>query len=228
MLFFDSTYILIIIALIISLAVQGYMKSTFSKYSEVRSASGLTGARAAERILQSAGLSYVKITYTRGELTDHYDPETKSLALSEQVYHATSLAAIGVAAHECGHAIQDATGYGPLRTRASLVPIANIGSALSWPLFFIGLISSFKPLILAGIIFFCAALLFQIVTLPVEFNASSRALSLLKSTGILSAQEIEGSGKVLRAAAMTYVAAVAASALQLLRLILLARRNSRD
>ncbi|HIS80486.1 MAG TPA: zinc metallopeptidase [Candidatus Scatomonas merdavium] len=222
---FDWTYILIIIALLISLAVQMNMKGTFQKYSRVRSERGMTGAQAAERILHNAGIYNVRVERIHGNLNDHYDPRTKVIKLSDSIYGSNSLAAVGVAAHECGHAIQDATGYAPLGIRSALVPAANLGSQLSWPLFLIGLIFSMKPLLTAGIILFCAALLFQIVTLPVEFNASGRALRTLEQTGIMAPQEIRDTRKVLGAAAMTYVAAVAASLLQLLRLVLLSRRS---
>ena len=221
----DGTYILVIIALVISLLVQANMTRTFQKYSRVRSASGLTGRETAERILRGAGIYDVRVEHIRGNLTDHYDPRTRVLRLSDAVYGSTSLAAVGVAAHECGHAIQDAIGYVPLKVRSALVPAANFGSQLSWPLFLFGLIFSMRPLLLAGILLFCAALLFQVVTLPVELNASGRALKMLESTGIMGSGELYGSRKVLGAAAMTYVAAVAASLLQLLRLILLARRR---
>ena len=222
---FDWTYILIIIALLISLAVQMNMKGTFQKYSRVRSERGMTGAQAAERILHNAGIYNVRVERIHGNLNDHYDPRTKVIKLSDSIYGSNSLAAVGVAAHECGHAIQDATGYAPLGIRSALVPAANLGSQLSWPLFLIGLIFSMKPLLTAGIILFCAALLFQIVTLPVEFNASGRALRTLEQTGIMAPQEIRDTRKVLGAAAMTYVAAVAASLLQLLRLVLLFGRR---
>ena len=211
----DGTYILVIIALLISLLVQFNMNRTFQKYSRIRGASGLTGAQTAEQILRNAGIYHVRVEHIRGNLNDHYDPRSKVLKLSDPIYNSTSLAAVGVAAHECGHAIQDAIGYAPLKIRSALVPAANFGSQLSWPLFIFGLIFSMRPLLLAGIILFCAALLFQIVTLPVEFNASGRALRMLESTGIMGYQET----------ALTYVAAVAASLLQLLRLILLARRS---
>ena len=222
----DWTYILVIIALLISLLVQFNMNRTFQKYSRIRGASGLTGAQTAEQILRNAGIYNVRVEHIHGNLNDHYDPRSKVLKLSDPIYNSSSLAAVGVAAHECGHAIQDAVGYGPLKVRSALVPEANFGSQLSWPLFIFGLIFSMQPLLLAGIILFCAALLFQIVTLPVEFNASGRALRMLESTGIMGRQETSGARKVLGAAAMTYVASVAASLLQLLRLILLARRSN--
>ena len=208
---FDGTYVLIILAFLISALVSAKMNATFSKYSKVRSYCGMTGAQAAQRILSSAGIYDVRIEHVSGKLTDHYDPSNKVLRLSDAVYGNTSIAAIGVAAHECGHAVQHARNYVPLSVRSAIVPVANFGSQLSWPLFLAGLIFSFRPLLMIGILLFCAALLFQIVTLPVEFNASARALRMLDETGIMGRQEIRGTKKVLRAAAMTYVAAVIGS-----------------
>lgn len=218
---FDGTYVLIILAFLISALVSAKMNATFSKYSKVRSYCGMTGAQAAQRVLSSAGIYDVRIEHVSGKLTDHYDPSNKVLRLSDAVYGNTSIAAIGVAAHECGHAVQHAKNYVPLSVRSAIVPVANFGSQLSWPLFLAGLIFSFRPLLMIGILLFCAALLFQIVTLPVEFNASARALRMLDETGIMGRQEIRGTKKVLRAAAMTYVAAVIGSLLQLLRLLIL-------
>ena len=218
---FDGTYVLIILAFLISALVSAKMNATFSKYSKLRSYCGMTGAQAAQRILSSAGIYDVRIEHVSGKLTDHYDPSNKVLRLSDAVYGNTSIAAIGVAAHECGHAVQHARNYVPLSVRSAIVPVANFGSQLSWPLFLAGLIFSFRPLLMIGILLFCAALLFQIVTLPVEFNASARALRMLDETGIMGRQEIRGTKKVLRAAAMTYVAAVIGSLLQLLRLLIL-------
>ena len=218
---FDGTYVLIILAFLISALVSAKMNATFSKYSKVRSYCGMTGAQAAQRILSSAGIYDVRIEHVSGKLTDHYDPSNKVLRLSDAVYGNTSIAAIGVAAHEGGHAVQHAKNYVPLSVRSAIVPVANFGSQLSWPLFLAGLIFSFRPLLMIGILLFCAALLFQIVTLPVEFNASARALRMLDETGIMGRQEIRGTKKVLRAAAMTYVAAVIGSLLQLLRLLIL-------
>ena len=218
---FDGTYVLIILAFLISALVSAKMNATFSKYSKVRSYCGMTEAQAAQRILSSAGIYDVRIEHVSGKLTDHYDPSNKVLRLSDAVYGNTSIAAIGVAAHECGHAVQHARNYVPLSVRSAIVPVANFGSQLSWPLFLAGLIFSFRPLLMIGILLFCAALLFQIVTLPVEFNASARALRMLDETGIMGRQEIRGTKKVLRAAAMTYVAAVIGSLLQLLRLLIL-------
>jgi len=214
---FDGTYVLIILAFLISALVSAKMNATFSKYSKVRSYCGMTGAQAAQRILSSAGIYDVRIEHVSGKLTDHYDPSNKVLRLSDAVYGNTSIAAIGVAAHECGHAVQHARNYVPLSVRSAIVPVANFGSQLSWPLFLAGLIFSFRPLLMIGILLFCAALLFQIVTLP----ASARALRMLDETGIMGRQEIRGTKKVLRAAAMTYVAAVIGSLLQLLRLLIL-------
>lgn len=223
---FDWTYLLILAAFLISLVVQMNMNGTFQKYSRVRNMSGMTGAEAAERILRSAGIFDVQVVHIQGNLNDHYDPRTKVIKLSDPIYGSSSLAAVGVAAHECGHAMQHATEYTPLSVRSALVPVANLGSQLSWPLFLIGLIFSVRPLLTAGIFLFCGALLFQLITLPVEFNASRRALRTLEQTGIMGQQEISGTRKVLGAAAMTYVAAVVASLLQLLRLILLSRRRN--
>ena len=223
---FDWTYLLILAAFLVSLVVQVNMNGTFQKYSRVRSMSGMTGAEAAERILRSAGIFDVQVVHIQGNLNDHYDPRTKVIKLSDPIYGSSSLAAVGVAAHECGHAMQHATEYTPLSVRSALVPVANLGSQLSWPLVLIGLILSVRPLLTAGIFLFCGALLFQLITLPVEFNASRRALRTLEQTGIMGQQEISGTRKVLGAAAMTYVAAVVASLLQLLRLILLSRRRN--
>lgn len=181
----------------------------------------MTGAEAAMRLLHSQGIYDVTVRQVRGHLTDHYDPRTKTVNLSQAVYSQTSVAALGVAAHECGHAIQDNVGYAPLRLRSAFVPVANLGSTLSWPLIVIGLLIGMTPFIRLGIWMFTLALLFQVITLPVEFNASSRAVTLLDQLGILSGQEVDGTRKVLGAAALTYVAAVAVSLLQLLRLVLL-------
>lgn len=225
---FDPTYLLIIIGMLLSLAASAKLKSTFAVYRGRRSASGLTGAEAARRILNAAGITDVQIVPVSGSLTDHYDPRSKTVRLSEDIYGQTSLAAVGVTAHECGHAIQHHIDYAPLSIRSALVPVANFGSTLSWPLFFAGLIFSIQPLLTLGIVLFSFAVLFQLVTLPVEFNASSRALHMLESTGILSRDENSGARKVLRAAALTYVAALASSILQLLRLIILAGGRRSD
>ncbi|MDC7288876.1 zinc metallopeptidase [Blautia schinkii] len=225
---FDPTYLLLIIGMLLSLAASAKMKSTFATYKKIRSASGLTGAETAQRVLRAAGITDVQVVPISGSLTDHYDPRTKKVCLSEDVYNRTSLAAVGVAAHECGHAVQHAVNYAPLNLRSAIVPVANIGSTLSWPLFLAGLIFSIRPLLTVGIVLFSLAVLFQLITLPVEFNASSRALQMLGSTGILGVEENAGARKVLTAAALTYVAALAASILQLLRLIILAGGRNRD
>ncbi len=219
--YFDWTYILIIFAFLLSLIVQTSMQSTFRRYSRVASLCGLSGAEAARRILDSEGLYQVRVQPIRGSLTDHYDPRSKTVNLSETVYGSRSLSALGVAAHECGHAIQDAQEYAPLRVRSALVPVANFGSQFSWILFFIGLLFSSQILCQIGILLFCLALLFQLVTLPVEFNASHRALVKLGDMGLMNRSEVKNTRKVLRAAAMTYVAAVCTSLLYLLRMIIL-------
>lgn len=227
--YFDPTYILVIIGLILSLGASAMVNGTFSQYAKVRSMSGMTGAEAARRVLNAAGIYDVRIERVAGKLTDHYDPRNKVLRLSESTYGSTSVAAVCVAAHECGHAIQDQVQYGPLVLRSTLVPLANFGSTAAWPVFLLGLVMSIQPLLTLGIIFFGLAVLFQLVTLPVEFNASGRAVRILEETGILGSQELSGGKKVLRAAAMTYVASLAASVLQLLRLIILAGgRRDRD
>ncbi|MDY4692971.1 MAG: zinc metallopeptidase [Blautia sp.] len=226
--YFDPTYFLLIIGMFLSLAASAKVKSTFARYSRVRSASGITGAEAARRILQMAGIRDVTIVPISGSLTDHYDPRSKRLALSQDVYDNTSVAAVSVAAHECGHAIQHAINYVPLTLRSAIVPIANFGSTLSWPLFLAGLLFSIRPLVMLGILLFSFAVIFQLVTLPVEFNASSRALKMLGSTGMLGPDESKSARKVLTAAALTYVAALASSILQLFRLIILAGGRDRD
>ncbi|MDO4268682.1 MAG: zinc metallopeptidase [Eubacteriales bacterium] len=219
--FFDPTYILVIIGALLSLWASARVNSTFKKYSRVRSMTGMTGAEAAERLLRSQGITDVTVRAVQGSLTDHYDPRTKTVNLSEAVYGQRSVAAIGVAAHECGHAIQDNVGYVPLKLRGAIVPAANIGSMLSWPMIVIGLIIGMTPFIQLGIWLFTLALAFQVITLPVEFNASARAVRLLDSQGILGGEEVRETRKVLGAAALTYVAAVAVSLLQLLRLLIL-------
>lgn len=222
--YFDPTYILVIIGAVICLAASAKVKSTFNKYNRVRSMSGMTGAQAAERILNSAGIYDVSIQHISGNLTDHYDPRNKVLSLSDSTYGSASVAAVGVAAHECGHAIQHQTSYAPLTIRSAIVPVANFGSTIAWPLIVIGLFfnsSTGTFLIDLGIICFSLAVLFQLVTLPVEFNASNRAVKILESTGILGQEELRGTRKVLGAAALTYVAGAASAILQLLRLVIL-------
>lgn len=225
-LFFDWTYILVLIGVVLSLWASSRVKSAFNKYSKVRTISGVTGSQVAERILRQAGINDVSVQHVSGNLNDHYDPRTKTLRLSDSVYNASSVAAAGVAAHECGHAIQHNKGYVPLTLRTAIVPVANFGSAISWPLIIIGLImggSGSQTLITIGIVLFSTVVAFHLITLPVEFNASSRALGILSDTGILHGEENEGARKVLNAAALTYVASAAAMILQLLRIILLSR-----
>ena len=226
--YFDSTYILIIIGAILCLLASAKVRSTYSRYQRVRSASGLTGREAAERILYYSGIQDVRVEHVAGNLTDHYDPRAKLLRLSDTTYGSPSVAAVGVAAHECGHAIQHARGYAPLSFRSALVPLANFGSTIAWPLIILGFLfnnQSSQLFINIGILAFSLAVLFQIVTLPVEFNASGRALRILSETGMLQSEELSMTRKVLSAAALTYVASAAAAILQLLRLILLANRR---
>lgn len=227
--YYDPTYILVLIGLILTMFASFKVNSTYSKYAKVRSMSGMTGAEAAQRILWSAGINDVQIEHISGNLTDHYDPRSKVLRLSDATYGSNSVAAVGVAAHECGHAIQHKEGYAPLSIRSALVPAANIGSRLGVPIILLGLLfGSGSLLINIGIWVFSLSVLFQLVTLPVEFNASGRALRLLENYGILGSQEIGQCRKVLSAAAFTYVAAAATSILQLLRLVLLFGGRRRD
>lgn len=225
---FDTTYLLVIAGAILCMAASGYLKSVYATYAKVQSTSALTGKEVAERLLYSQGIFDVTVQHIAGNLTDHYDPRSKQVCLSDATYASTSVAAVGIAAHECGHACQHHKGYAPLSWRTSLVPVANLGSTIAWPLILIGLIFSNRSSIIflnIGIVAFSVAVLFQVVTLPVEFNASNRALKMLGSSGILNAEEVPLSRKVLTAAAMTYVASVASSALQLLRLVLLSNRR---
>ena len=224
--YYSSYIIYVLPALLISLAAQMAVKSSFSKYSKVYCA--MTGAQAARRVLEINGVSGVRIERVSGQLTDHFDPRTNVIRLSESVYNAASISAVGVAAHEAGHAVQYAKGYVPIKLRSAILPVSQIGSQLSMPLLLMGIILSFELLINLGIIFFCAALLFQLVTLPVEFNASRRAMSAIESGYLLTDERsVKGARSVLRAAAMTYVAAVIVSVMQLLRLLSLAGRRRR-
>lgn len=227
--YFDWTYTLIIIGVVLSLWASAGVKSAFNRYSAVLTVRGVTGAQAAEAILHQSGIYDVKVIRIHGNLNDHYDPRNKTLALSDPVYGSTSVAAVSVAAHECGHAIQHAENYAPLKIRGSLVPVANFGSAISWPLILFGIILGFNhTLITIGIILFSAVVLFHLVTLPVEFNASARGLRILAGNGMLMGDENEGAKKVLKAAALTYVASAAGMVLQLLRLLILTRGRRRD
>ena len=229
--YYDPTYVMVLIGVVICMLASANVNRTFQKYSRIRSHSGMTGREAAERLLHANGIYDVTVQRVAGNLTDHYDPRNKTLNLSDSTYASTSVAAIGVAAHECGHAVQHANRYAPLKIRGSLVPVANFGSTLAWPLILIGFLiqgNASVLLINLGILLFSAAVLFQIVTLPVEFNASSRALKSLETNGILYTEEVADTRKVLRAAALTYVASAASAILQLLRLILISggrRRN---
>lgn len=218
----DPTYILVIIGLLLTLGASGLVNVTFAKYKKQYCMSGLTGAQAAERILRGAGIMDVQIRHISGNLTDNYNPSTKVLSLSDSVYNSNSVAAVGVAAHECGHAIQHAKEYAPIKVRSALVPVVNIASYASWPVILLGVFMSWNQgLITLGILLFSASVLFSLVTLPVEFDASHRAIKILDQSGILSTREVGQAKKVLGAAALTYVASAAAMILQLLRLILI-------
>ena len=224
----DPTYILVIIGIAISGAASAYVNSTFRKYDQVRSSKHVTGTLAAQYILQKEQINDVGVQQIAGDLTDNYNSGNKMLSLSEATAQSTSVAAIGVAAHECGHAVQDHTNYVPLRLRAAIVPVANIGSTISFPLILIGVLFSWnQTLINIGILAFSLALIFQLVTLPVEFNASRRALSILSEGGLLTEEEVPMARKVLFAAALTYVAAALSTFLQLLRLVILFGGNNR-
>ena len=225
---FDPTYILVLIGAVLCLAASALVKSTYSKYSRVSSMSGMTGAQVAMEILRRNGITDVSVQHVSGDLTDHYDPRTKTVNLSDSTYASQSVAAIGVAAHECGHVCQHYTGYLPIRIRAALVPAANIGSNIGLPIVVLGLFLGFTPLAKIGLIVFTLAVLFQIVTLPVEFDASHRALVMLSDYGMLAEDEVDQSRKVLSAAALTYVASAAATILQLLRLVMIVNGSDRD
>lgn len=229
--YYDWTYILVLIGAVICIAASARVKNVFARYSRVQSHSGLTGRQAAEQILHRNGIYDVQVIHIGGNLTDHYNPGNKTLGLSDTVYNSTSVAAIGVAAHECGHAVQHAKGYVPLSIRGALVPVANIGSMAAWPLIIIGLFMNGQTAVFfinLGILLFSAAVLFQIVTLPVEFNASGRAVKVLESSGMLYPDEVDSVKKVLGAAALTYVASAASMILQLLRLVIIGGRRRND
>lgn len=225
--FWDTTYILVILGAVLCAAASWNISQTYRRYSAFSNARGLTAEAVAAMILRGAGIPDVRIERIGGSLTDHYSPGERVLRLSDSVYGSTSVAAIGVAAHECGHAIQHKAGYFPLKLRSLSVPIANIGSKLYWPVILLGLILSYMQLVQIGVLLFVFVVLFQLITLPVEFNASGRALRILEERGILAGDELKGAEKVLRAAAMTYVASLFSSILQLLRLVLLTRRDNR-
>ena len=226
--YYDPTYILVLIGAVLSLWASATVKSTYNKYSRVYSYSRLTGPQAAAQILRQAGIYDVRIEHVSGNLTDHYDPKARVLRLSDSVYGSNSVAAIGVAAHECGHAIQDQEDYVPLRFRSAFVPVANLGTQVAFPILLLGVfLGSSHFLIQVGLLCFFFGVLFQLITLPVEFNASGRAVRILRETGMMSDDELSKTKKVLSAAAMTYVAAAAASILSMLRLIILFGGNRR-
>ncbi|MEG2053503.1 MAG: zinc metallopeptidase [Oscillospiraceae bacterium] len=227
--YFDPYYfILVIPAMLIALWAQIKVKSTFARYNNVRLTSGMTGEQAARFILDANGLHNVQIRQISGELTDNFDPRTNVISLSTSVYSQSTPAAVGVAAHETGHAVQYAVGYAPIKIRSAILPITNIGSTLSWPMIFLGLIFSYGPLVTAGIILFSFVTLFQLATLPVEFNASRRAELALENSGMITTNEAQGVHSVLSAAALTYVAALIVSIANLLRLVLLFGGRDKD
>ena len=227
--YFDWTYLLVIVGIVLSMIASSKVKNTFVQYSKVYAVRGMTGAQAAQYILRQEGITDVTIGRIAGNLTDHYDPRSKTLRLSDTVYGSTSVSAISVAAHECGHAVQDAQGYLPLALRTAIVPVANFGGHLSWPLVILGIILGGIPILIkVGVLLFAAVVAFHLITLPVEFNAPSRALKGLEASGILQGEENTFARKVLGAAALTYVASAAAMSLQFLRLLLLTRGYRRD
>jgi len=227
MFFYDNYYLMLVVpAILISMFAQVKVKSTYKKYSEIMSTGSKTAMEITRRILDSNGLQNVGIEHVSGSLTDHYDPRVNVIRLSDTVYSDVSVASIGVAAHEAGHAVQYKEGYMPIKIRNAVLPAANLGSKLSVPLILFGIILSFGPLVDAGILLFSFVLLFQLITLPVEFNASKRAIKTLDNANILTGDELIGAKKVLNAAALTYVAAALLSSMQLLRFVLLNRRRN--
>lgn len=224
----DWPLLLVLLCAVIGFIAQGRVSSTYNKFSQLPALSGISAAQAAEKLLHEAGIRDVSIEYAKGvTLSDHYDPRNKVLRLSQGVYESSSIAALGVAAHEVGHAIQHAEGYGPLRVRNTILPVVNIASQASMPLFFVGLLLGFSQIAMIGVVLYAAAVLFQLITLPVEFNASSRALENLEIAGVLTRDETPYAKKVLSAAASTYVAAALVSIAQLLRLASIAGRRNR-
>lgn len=224
--YFDRTMLILIPALLVSLWAQAKISSTYNKYKTIRTMNGYTGEQVARMMLNEAGLSFVNIEIVNTKLGDHYDPSNKVLRLSPEVYGGTSIAAAGIAAHEVGHAIQHKEAYKPLILRNSIVPVVNFGSSISWILFIIGLFMGNSLFVNLGIILFSGVVIFQLVTLPVEFNASSRAINILEKRGILYGDEVSGAKKVLGAAAMTYIASALMAIAQLLRLIAISRRDN--
>ena len=230
LMYFDWTYLVFMLpCLIISLICSSRVKSAFNKYSQVQNSRRISGAQAAREVLMAHGITDVTIEHVSGNLTDHFDPRTKVIRLSDSVFSATTVAAVGVACHEAGHACQNAEGYLPNKIRSVIVPVANFGSKLSWIFLIVGMIlpAKYNFLIMIGIILFSASVLFTLITLPVEFNASHRALDTIKSTGMLNSQEYDGAKSVLSAAAMTYVASAATAVAQLLRLLLIFNRRQK-
>lgn len=223
--YFDSSYIVLLPALIFALWAQAKVQSSFNKYNKIMTRSGMTGHDAARLILNANGLHHVKIEQIAGNLTDHFDPKANVIRLSSSVYSSSGVAAVGVAAHEAGHAVQYGEDYRPMKIRSAIIPVTRIGSMLALPIFLIGLIFSFYEIAMLGIILFSLTAVFQAVTLPVEFNASARALRALDGSGRLDADEVKGAKKVLTAAALTYVAALASSLAQILRLLLIVGRR---
>lgn len=224
--FFDPTYVLLIPAILLALYAQFKVQSTFTRYAQVRASSGYTGAQVAAELLRRRGITDVKVEEVPGMLSDHYDPRTKVLRLSPEVYEGNSLSALGVAAHETGHALQHRDGYAPLALRSAIVPVASVGTWAAWLLFFIGIVFRAPGLMNLGILIFLAYVIFAIITLPVEYNASARAVAVLQGEGFVMPQEAEGVRAVLNAAGLTYVAAAAMAVLQLLRFLVL--RNMRE
>ncbi len=225
---YDPTYILVLIGLVITMAAQLFVSSSYGKYKKIKTKAGLEGFEVARKILDSNGLNNIDIVEVKGELTDHYDPTRKVVRLSTDIFHGATVAAASVAAHECGHAVQDKEGYFFLRLRASILPIVNISTKIGYFAVLFGLIFSIIDLLWIGIFLEMAVLIFQLITLPVEFNASKRAGEFLKKEALVEKSEQEGSKKMLTAAAMTYVASVVSTLLQLLRLVLIASSRDRD
>ena len=225
MFYYDWTYAILIPGIILTLIAQMTVQGTYSRYAKEMSRRGMTAKQLAEHLLHSQGVTNVAVERVGGHLTDHYDPSSLTLRLSDSTANSTSVAALGVAAHECGHVLQHRDGYGPLMLRTAAVPVVNIGSNLAWPVFLLGLVMSWEPLLNVGIILFAGVVLFSLITLPVELNASRRAIAVLNDGGYMDADELSGARKVLNAAALTYVASAAMAILQLLRLLALSNRR---
>ncbi|MBQ7032335.1 MAG: zinc metallopeptidase [Clostridia bacterium] len=228
--YYDPTYLIVLPAILLAFYAQFKVQSTYTKFSQVQNRRGMTGAEVARRILDRNGLQHVRVERVSGNLTDHYDPRADVVRLSDSVYNSATIAAVGIAAHEVGHAVQHSSGYTPIKLRNTVLPVAQIGSTLAFPLVLLGFIfSGFEVLIPVGIVLYAAVVAFQLVTLPVELNASRRALNTVYEIGFLDGEETKGAKKVLSAAALTYIAAATSAILQLLRLLLLAgRRGDRD